>query len=71
MGERSDTAVGTIALVEGRRAVLIGTDGGSTRWQWMNGDWTAMALGTVEVLGHIADFPTPPPVSHGANEVGA
>jgi hypothetical protein len=52
--------VGTIANVEGRVAVLIGKDGGSVRWQWMNGDWTTIPLGRIDVLGHVADLLTRP-----------
>jgi hypothetical protein len=45
--------VGTVGLVEGRTAVLIGRSGGPRRWQWLNGDWTAIPLGAVKVLGHL------------------
>jgi hypothetical protein len=45
--------VGTVAVVEGRTAVLIGKDGGARRWQWLNGDWTAIPLGEVEAFGHV------------------
>lgn len=58
--------VGTVAVVEGRLAVLIGKDGGSRRWQWLNGDWTAIPLGRVEVRGHVGDLtPTPTDLSGG------
>lgn len=52
---------GTVAIVEGRVAVLIARDrnGDTTgRWQWMNGDWTTIPLGDIEVLGHVDDLIT-------------
>lgn len=52
--------VGTVAVVEGRTAVLIGKDDGARRWQWLNGDWTAIPLGEVEAFGHVRDLTTPP-----------
>ena len=52
-GERE--RVGTVANVEGRIAVLIGTEGGPVHWQWLNGDWTAIPL-SVDVLGHVTNL---------------
>lgn len=48
--------VGTVAVVEGRTAVLIGKDDGPRRWQWLNGDWTSIPLGVVEAFGHVRDL---------------
>lgn len=52
--------VGTVATVEGRVAVLIGTDGGPVRWQWLNGDWTAIPFGPIAAHGHVLDLPAEP-----------
>lgn len=51
--------VGTVAVVEGRTAILIGKDDGPRRWQWLNGDWTSIPLGHVETFGHVRDLITP------------
>lgn len=47
--------IGTVAVVEGRTAVLIGKSDGARRWQWLNGDWTSIPLGSIEVLGRISE----------------
>lgn len=52
--------IGTVAVVEGRDAVLIGKADGARRWQWLNGDWTAIPLGEVKALGNVSDLVTRP-----------
>lgn len=47
---------GDIAVVEGRRAVYQ-----PTRWEWLDGTWTAIPLSVGPVLGNIFNLPPAEP----------
>lgn len=46
-----EVRAGDVAEVEGRIAVYI-----PTRWEWLNGDWTAIPLSVGPVLGNVHDL---------------